>query len=505
MEKFHYPAIRLKQFNTELYLTSLSAESVAYLVNQKSLIVDKYQRGEEDSYQRNEDHSKIRELADFLRLYKNDDIVKPILPASIIINVPDSSNLTFDEKNGQIILDKKAKLNIVDGQHRVKAVCKAYSDGIADDFEVPVTFIKGLKRIHEAAQFLIINVKQKQVRTDLTMTILHEMNVQTNQLATKLRKILKVDGWQIEATAIAIDVNTRQRSPWFNLIMRPNESKQSLKELGVKWVPIKQASFVDSLRRFCATNTSKTLEEKIAFLIKTWNYLKKEYAPSFDCETGNNYMLTKGTAIGPIHIFMSLMYSMETCGLYENIEEVMTTFVKKYPLEFWEKGSKHAGSWGTSQKEYYTHAKEISEVMFPELYSFWNSDLLEHYRKKDLVDDEVLNSIEHLMDPFSLKPYTEIEEYIKNDVSGIYLLINKKRNKLNMYVGQAESIKDRVAGHNRDFLAFNFITVNGEDLDTSEALVYHLINKEFRTNTIHPPTKKCEFCEHDKKHKSKKK
>ncbi|MEM2949197.1 MAG: hypothetical protein QXT05_02260, partial [Candidatus Bilamarchaeaceae archaeon] len=128
-------------------------------------------------------------------------------------------------------------MNIVDGQHRVYGLINSK----LDSFELPVSIIAGLDEFKEAAQFLIINTKQKKVRPDLVLTVLHDINLsQANLLIEKLKKVLGVDEWQMEATNIAIQLNNIPGRPWYNLMLRPNESRNEEKKRGRVWVPVNQ-------------------------------------------------------------------------------------------------------------------------------------------------------------------------------------------------------------------------------------------------------------------------
>jgi len=490
-------AIKFNQFSVDLYLTKISASDLVSLFDKNILRVEKYQKDEEETYQRILDLHRIKELSDFLIDYKKDEVVKPLLPASIIINVPDEHDIDFDEKTGKLSIKKNAKLNIVDGQHRARGVCEACRKEGNIDFEIPVTFITDLEKFQEAAQFLIINVKQKSVRTDLTLTVLYELEQnKTHDFIKRLKKVLKIDAWQLEATAISIALNLEHGSPWYNLIMRPNEDRKTLRERGRGWVPIRQAHFVDTLRQFCSINSDT--KSKTNFLIKLWNEIYKKYKSAFDPDTGKNYILLKGSAVGPIHILASLLYNVEN-SKYDDVDVMIDKFVKHFPLKFWERNGKdNAGNWGTSQKEYTVHAQQILKKIFPEFYEYWDADLLDQFIKNDAIGEEEEENINDLFDPFDLKPFDELEEDLKNKTHGCYVLVNKTRDAIKVYCGQSKRIKDRLSKHERSFKLFNSIELEKDELDKYECLIYHLIKSSCRTNDDHPPvpkyTKKCPYC-----------
>jgi DGQHR domain-containing protein len=490
------PAIKIKQFSMNLYLSRITAEDLAFLLGQKYLKVEKYQSEEEETYQRREDKSRIKELSDFLTNYQNDDLVKPILPASVILNAPDPRDLVFDEERNLLTIKKGAKLNIVDGQHRVRGVVEAFSKFGNSDFELPVTFITDLERFQEAAQFLIINVKQKQVRTDLTLTVLHDL--QKNRAADfveRLKKALDIDAWQLEATQLTIALNEERRSPWHNLIRRPNDDRRSLRDRGIYWTPIRQASFVDSLRDYCSPAAGKfiDLNSKVDFLIKYWNIIKNNYPHVFDNDTGKNYLFLKGICIGPIHVIASLLYILDKTG-YMAIEDSLEILKNKYPLQFWSSDNHNgARKWGSSQKEFKGNARDIVNKLFPDLYEYWDEDKLDRWLAKDVIEEDVGASIRKLFDPLNLKPATLVDAKINEDSKGCYILIDKSRGRLKVYCGQSETIQKRLAGHENSFKLYNSLgNLEKDELDDIEALIYHLIKIEYRINDNHPP--RCRYC-----------
>lgn len=489
-------AIKMKQFSHDLILAIMTKEDLLQLDNANCLRVDKYQTEDEDSYQRVEDPKRIQELSDYLIDFQKDRLVTPLLPASIVINVQDADDVSFDDENNALTIKKGAKLYIIDGQHRKDGILKAIKEQDNIDIEIPVTFILGMEKFKEAAQFLILNVKQKPVRTDLALTVLYNLGkAKTIDFVKSLKQVLKVGAWKLEATAIAIEINSNPVSPWNKMIIGPNQDAASLKSMGIKWAPIKQAAFVDTLRYFCSLNLPMLdLNSKAKYLIRLWNTLKIANKNAFNPDVGKNYMLLRGLCVGPMHIFASLLYVLEN-SKYQDLDASLKIFTSKYKEKFWDKNnSKGIKTWGSSQKEYTSNAKKMAENTFPDLYNYWDEKPLIEYYDNDIIDDKEQDKIRDLFDPFNLRPFDKdlIENEIKSNKHGCYVLLSKTESGLKVYCGQSEDIKARIGSHPRKYKLFNSIDIDKERLNAIESVLYHLIKSECRINDTHPPN--CPIC-----------
>ena len=488
------PSIELNQNGTIFYLTSIKAKQLDELEQAGYLKVERYQhQEEEDAYQRIEDKKRTKDLAEFLTEDKDDKIVARILPGSTIFNFPDKRDLTFDDKTKTLIIKDNPKINIVDGQHRIIGLLNAYRNSNKKlNFELPVTIISGFDKFQEAAQFLIINRKQKGVSTDLTLTVLHEVQQnKTKDLVKRLRNILKVDAWKLDGTAIAMDLNDSNDNPWRNHILRPNEERSNLKKIGRKWIPIRQAGFVDTLRYFCsAARTDEA--SRVDFLKRFWNGVSTIYPKAFDDDTGKNYILMSGNGVGVLHILATAFYNLDSAGIYK-LDDSLSTLKNKYALKNWENDSEMVRTWGSSQKEFRVNAERLLSELFPEL-NILDRNKIKTYTDKNLLDENEEDEMEDLFDGFALRPKELLIAEDLKDNDGVYLLVNKKATGITAYVGQSKVIKSRLSTHNRDFKAFSKIQIEKDQLNKIEALAYHLIKDECKTNSAHPPYNPCEFC-----------
>lgn len=140
--------------------------------------------------------------------------------------------------------DREAWLSVIDGGTRLLGIQMAVEDGaIQPEFLVDVRVFQGLSLAEEIAQFLLINEKQKRVRTDLSLRVVQRL-LDNDELEDHENKVLRTvvpesDSWRFSASRIAGRMNRDTDSPWASLIKMPNEE-------GSK--PIKLQAFLSSLQ-----------------------------------------------------------------------------------------------------------------------------------------------------------------------------------------------------------------------------------------------------------------
>ena len=150
-------------------------------------------------------------------------------------------------------------LSIIDGGTRSLGIENALTNGIIspeDTFDVRV-FI-GLSMAEEIAQFLLINEKQKRVRTDLSIRVV-QRKLDEDTLTPDERRILETvvpdsDTWKFQASRIAGTLNESSDSPWRGLIQMPNDSVTG---------PVKLQSFSQSLKPILTHENVKTRLDKL--------------------------------------------------------------------------------------------------------------------------------------------------------------------------------------------------------------------------------------------------
>ena len=146
-------------------------------------------------------------------------------------------------------------LSVTDGGTRLDGIRNALASGVIEDrHAIDARVFVGLALGEEIAQFLLINEKQKRVRTDLSLRIVqrsmdeglltdHELKVLTTAVADQ-------DAWKYEASRIAGQMNGDDDSPWNGLIQMPNDDMTR---------PVKLQAFLTSLKPLLTNEDLKSL------------------------------------------------------------------------------------------------------------------------------------------------------------------------------------------------------------------------------------------------------
>lgn len=139
---------------------------------------------------------------------------------------------------------KKRSLSVIDGGTRLLGIESALARGvIAPEFTFDVRVFAALSIAEEIAQFLLINEKQKRVRTDLSLRVV-QRKLDEHGLNDREKNILKTvvpesDSWRFDASRIAGLLNSEADSPWLGLVQMPNDKVGR---------PVKLQAFFTSLK-----------------------------------------------------------------------------------------------------------------------------------------------------------------------------------------------------------------------------------------------------------------
>lgn len=133
---------------------------------------------------------------------------------------------------------------MVDGGTRLLGIQKALTSGSVqpgDKFDVRV-FV-GLTVPEEIAMFLLINEKQKRVRTDLSVRVvqglLDESRLSEQENKTLETVVPETDAWRYAASRIAARLNADEDSPWRERIQMPNDQRTRPVKLQAFWSSLK--------------------------------------------------------------------------------------------------------------------------------------------------------------------------------------------------------------------------------------------------------------------------
>ena len=149
-------------------------------------------------------------------------------------------------------------LSMIDGGTRLLGIRNALNEGSIDkSVAFDVRIFKNLSLAEEVAMFLLINDKQKKVRTDLSLRVVQRL-LDENVIGAADKKILEsvvpdTDVWKYEASRVAAELNEGEDSPWKGLIKMPGDR-------GSK--PIKLQAMFSSLKHLLTDEIRADLDQR---------------------------------------------------------------------------------------------------------------------------------------------------------------------------------------------------------------------------------------------------
>lgn len=199
------------------------------------------------------------------------------------------------ETLGILTLDaeKDRWLSIIDGGTRLLGIETALTQGlIQPDMRFDLRVFVNLSPTEEIAQFLLINEKQKRVRTDLSLRVVQRAN-DNAELTDREQKILATvvpdsDSWKFQASRLAGQLNTQGSSPWRGLIQMPNDSSRRPVKMQAYWSSLKPLLTNDDLmsRIKAVVQVAPDLHDESDFLarvlINFWNAIRDVNPRAFE-------------------------------------------------------------------------------------------------------------------------------------------------------------------------------------------------------------------------------
>ena len=215
--------------------------------------VDFYEDANGKGYQREESQraTRGREVQAYLKRCTESGLEPKLFEMTANARIKDE-NWEFDAVDGNGLLgtlsleasDGKHTLSIIDGGTRALGIENALTNRIiGPETTFDVRIFIGLSLAEEIAQFLLINEKQKRVRTDLSIRVV-QRKLDEGNLTDDERRILQTvvpdtETWKYQASRIAGILNEDPDSPWRGLIQMPNDNVTG---------PVKLQGFSQSLK-----------------------------------------------------------------------------------------------------------------------------------------------------------------------------------------------------------------------------------------------------------------
>lgn len=191
-EERTFPALRVTQSATTLYLFTASASLLYNMLSINRRVEDK-----DEGYQRALSVSRVGSIAKFIK-------TKRAIPGAITVSLDKAS---FDPKERVLVVPKGKDVGwVIDGQHRLAGAEMAFREGI--DIELPVVAFIGLENKRQVEQFVTINREGKNVPTSLYLDLLKILPYKNPLDAAKER-----------ARDIADELRKDEQSPFFEKVV----------------------------------------------------------------------------------------------------------------------------------------------------------------------------------------------------------------------------------------------------------------------------------------------
>lgn len=296
-----FPFIKIVQNQEEFYLTRMPISYLKNHVNFHFRITsneddiqdaDKYIRSLEKNIgissdissdtqgiQRRTDLKRINDIADFVKTSSSIVFSTPIVLSLDVFSTDyDESKIIIDETKREFEIEDDIRFTIIDGQHRLAGLSKAFLD-TNKDIELPITLILGSDLSTATKLFIDINGNQRKVNKSMIYDLYENITEDDRKNINQYTSIVRA-------------LNTTESSPFFNRI----------KMLGTGAGVISQSFMVDYLievfKNFNEINTdsqSMFSEVYIYFTI-----ISKIYSEDWSLKETmrNNSQLVKTNGIG---------------------------------------------------------------------------------------------------------------------------------------------------------------------------------------------------------------
>src|SRR5216684_134731 len=202
---------------------------------QDNAFVDYYDEKNATGFQRFETLTprRGREIAEYIQRCAQQQIPWRLFEMTANIRSAKTKFTPLDEDKRLGFLEVTAKkgepwLSMIDGGTRLVGIKKALAEGtLGGDDRFDLRTFVGLSVPQEIALFLLVNEKQKRVRTDLALRVVQRLlddgHLSEEDQSTIGSVVPDPDQWRYEATRLSSLLNTDPESPWRCMIQMPGE------------------------------------------------------------------------------------------------------------------------------------------------------------------------------------------------------------------------------------------------------------------------------------------
>lgn len=302
---------RLLRSNISTVIGTITVEQLVGTSADELYKVPKFDRERnKDGYQRQPSDTRIKQLKGALQRANVD------LPTAILLNRRD---LKIDDlrSNGEerwlpVSTGQDDQFYIVDGQHRVIALERAYRDNPDEwrHYKIPFVCMIGADKGQEMKQFYVINTKSKKVETGLAYELLTK---QAENDPDTLDILGRKDRWIPDGQSL---INKLGDTPiWKDLIRYPNDVKKNT----VVKINTMTSSLKPSLILESDIFASLSEDEKLDILVAYWRGIRKVYRKAFD--EVKDYNVQHSVGVYVFHILLPhivrLVYRLGQDKMYD--------------------------------------------------------------------------------------------------------------------------------------------------------------------------------------------
>ena len=342
-------AIEISQSGHRVFVTALTADQLAAATTidyyDSSLVPGDPHQG----YQRQPERSRITRIGTYLIQEQGSGLY----PTAVLLGA--RAPLRFDPVSRRLEIPQEARLQVIDGQHRIEGLRYAiHEKGFVQlaALSIPVVIVEIEDRTEEMNQFRIINGTAKSVRTDLVNSILTAMAEERGEAS-----IPEKDWWKVVVTKTVDALNRREDSPWHEVLLMPDEIGKSTTAgkitratsaiTSIRFVHDKIHQLDDLLRR---ESLDKQAEYLTDVLVAYWRAVRNVVPDAFS--EPEQFVIQKTPGLFSLHYLLrDLLLGDIYRGRRPWDEPTFQEFLEGSPeitdANFWHKGSNRAAGYGS--------------------------------------------------------------------------------------------------------------------------------------------------------------
>ena len=298
------------QHGKTMYVGKISARDLASRAK-----VDVWKANNQEGYQRLPEPTRAKAFMRF--------IASEISPPAVLANIREKDSKKVKVKDDWLDIPDGVTLWLVDGQHRCAGTDMLMQTTDKDyDIEFPIVIMLGDSVYEEAKQFVLINMSQKKVRTDLGERFLQRAVKQEGRINIQNKIMLRGIEWVPAAIEVADYLIKNNHSVWHNKIKLPNEPKGK--------TVVNQKSFTDSLKPVINPDgqlAGKPIPTISAVVNQYWDAIKETCPKAF--EEPENYVLQKTTGVFVLHAILERL--LRKMGKDEPDKDDFAKMLEKMP------------------------------------------------------------------------------------------------------------------------------------------------------------------------------